>query len=206
MGLSVSVGQLAWSLARGYEEEADLARRDVREVNRILAANKLPAHVEPEVLPPFHDRCRGAGLPYSMIHYLRRAIAYARQAPGEFRPGLGGDPTRDPRVNRELSVIFDSHLICHSDGSGFYVPVDFPMPLYDERETLGSCQAAMRELILVAPLLGIKLNGGELSDEEAEAINADGPDHPLRTERYTWLKLYEPFRHSIATGALVTFG
>jgi hypothetical protein len=208
MGLSVSVGQLAWSLAQGYEEETAAARADVREVNRILAEHGLPPHVEPEVLPPFHDRCAGVGMPYSMLHYLRRAIAYARQAPDEFAPATDANPARDPRVEDELFSYFDSHLICHSDCGGFYVPIDFPEPLYGEHDTLGSCQAAMRELVLVAPLLGIRLNAdGTLSDAEAEAINkSDRDGQPLRTERYVWLKLFERFRHSIATGALVTFG
>lgn len=207
MGLSVSVGRLAWCIAEGCEEdEIEDARNDIREINRILAANGLPAHIEPQTLPPFRDRCRGVGLPYSMIHYLRRAVAYARQAPKEFTPNMPGDPTRDPRVEDELCVFFDSHLICHSDGGGFYVPIDFPEPLYSDSDTLGSCQAAMRELVLVAPLLGIKLRKGKLSDAGAEEINDDTEDHPLRTERYVWLKLFERFRFSIEAGAVVTFG
>jgi hypothetical protein len=211
MGLSISVGNLAWCIAEGLEEETEIARADIHEINRVLADNKLPAHVEPETLPPFHDRCRGVGLPYSMIHHLRRAVAYARQAPKEFVPPIKGDPTQDPRVDRELSVFFDSHLICHSDGDGFYVPIDFPEPLYDLDAkpgigTVGSSQAAMRELVLVAPLLGIQLENGALSDEMAEEINDDPSDHPLRTERYVWLKLFERFRFSIETGAAVTFG
>lgn len=207
MGLSISVGRLAWCIAEGCsEEEIEDARDDIREINRILAANKLPAHVEPETLPPFKDRCRGVGLPYTMIHHLRRAVAYARQAPDEFVPPMAGDPTSDDRVDRELSVMFDSHLICHSDGDGFYVPIDFPEPLYYDGGVLGSCQAAMRELVLVAPLLGIRLRKGKLSDAGAEEINKTPDDHPVRRERYVWLKLFERFRFSIEAGAVVTFG
>lgn len=206
MGLSVSVGRLAWCIAKGCsDEEIEDARNDIREINRVLAANGLPAHVEPETLPPFRDRCTGVGLPYSMIHYLRRAVAYARQAPKEFAPNLPGDPTLDPRVDRELSVLMDSHLICHSDGDGFYVPIDFPEPLYSDNGVLGSSQAAMRELVLVAPLLGIRLKKGRLPDAVADELNTDR-DNPLRTERYVWFKLFERFRFSIEAGAVVTFG
>jgi hypothetical protein len=206
MGLSVSVGQLAWCLAEGGdEEEIEYARRNVREVNRVLAENKLPPHVEPETLPPFNDRCRGVGLPYSMIHYLRRAVAYARRAPEEFVPPMPGDPTEDPRVDDELTIHFDSHLICHSDGDGFYVPIDFPEPLYYDGGILDSSQGAMRELVQVAPLLGITLVDGHLTDQMADVLNADG-DGPLRTERYVWFKLFERFRQSLEAGALVTFG
>jgi hypothetical protein len=207
VGLSISVGRLAWCIAEGCEEEEiEHARDDIREINRILAENDLPAHVEPEKLPPFRDRCRGVGLPYTMIHHLRRAVAYARQAPKEFVPPMKGDPTRDPRIDRELSVLMDSHLICHSDGDGFYVPIDFEEPLYYDGGVLGSCQAAVRELVLVAPLLRIRLRKGKLSDAGAEEINDDPKSHPLKTERYVWLKLFERFRYSIEAGAVVTFG
>ena len=40
----------------------------------------------------------------------------------------------------------------------------------------------------------------------AEEINDDPEDHPLRTERYVWLKFFERFRFSIEAGAVVTFG
>lgn len=205
MGLSVSVGHLAWCITESNDDEQiEQARADIREINRVLAENGLPEHIEPETLPPFRDRCTGAGLPYTMIHYLRRAIAYARQKPAAFTPDPDGDPTRDPLVDRELSVLMDCHLICHSDGDGFYVPIDFPEPLYYEGGILGSSQAAMRELVQVAPLLGIRLRKGKLSDAVADEINADR-DTPLRAERYVWLKLFERFRHSIETGAVVTF-
>jgi hypothetical protein len=212
MGLSVSVGLLAWSLAEGEHEQAERVRRDVREINRLLAANGLPAHVEPETLPPFKDRCRGVGMPYDMIHHLRRAVAYARQAPAAFTPlPAGADPTRDPRVESELYGRFDSHLICHSDCDEFYVPIDFPDPLYDDQTAgpiagvLGSSQGAMRELLLVAPLLGIRLNGPALPDERAEEINGAGVG-PLYVERYVWLKLFEAVRLSIELGSVVAFG
>lgn len=207
MGLSISVGHLAWCIAEGEDEQLESVRDDVREINRVLAANDLPPHVEPEALPPFHNRSRGAGLPYTMIHYLRRAVAYARHAPDKFTPSTG-DPTEDPLVEDELCVHMDSHLICHSDGDGFYVPIDFPEPLYDDAEpgigTLGSSHAAMRELVLVALLLGIRLDGNELPDAVADEINAER-DGPLRAERYVWLKLFERFRQSIEQKAAVWF-
>lgn len=200
MGLSVSVGQLAWCLAEGCdEEEIEYARRNIREVNRVLAENGLPPHVEPEALPPFRDRCRGVGLPYSMIHSLRRAVAYARRAPEEFAPPMTGDPTRDPRVEDELTIYFDSHLICHSDADGFYVPIDFPEPLYYDGGILGSSQGAMRELVQVAPLLGIDLVDGHLTDQMADVLNDDS-DGPLEAERYVWFQFFERFRRSVEQG------
>jgi hypothetical protein len=205
MGLSISVGRLARFIAEGDDEEAvEYARDGIREINRVLAANGLPPHVEPEELPPFHDRCRASGLPYSWIHYLRRAVAYARRAPEEFVPPMSGDPTEDPRVDDELTIFFDSHIICHSDADGFYVPIDFPEPLYYDGGILGSCQGAMRELIQTAPLLGITLVDGQLTDQMADAINAEDGG-PLYVERQVWLQLYELFRQSIEQRAAVWF-
>ena len=66
MGLSFSVGHLAWCAAEGHpDEELEFARGDIREIKRVLAADGLPPHVEPETLPPFNDRCRLRGMPYS---------------------------------------------------------------------------------------------------------------------------------------------
>lgn len=208
MGLSISVGHLAWCVAEGEDEQLEDVRDDLRRINRVLAAHGLPPHVEPWVLPPFRDRCTGVGLPYTMVHYLRRAVAYARHAPKRFTP-CTGDPTADPLVDRELSVHFDSHLICHSDCDGFYVPIDFPEPLYEDAGTgigqLGSSHAALRELVLTAPVLGIRLRNGALPDAVADELNAER-DGPLRTERYAWFKFYERFRRSVEQEAAAWFG
>jgi hypothetical protein len=68
---------------------AELIRKGLREVNRILAAHGLPPHVEPESLPAASCRPeltfdrglhRGlwlSGMPYTWLHYLRRAVAIA---------------------------------------------------------------------------------------------------------------------------------
>ena len=104
---------------------------------------------------------------------------------------------------------FRSHLCCHSDSDGFYVPVDFPQPLDDEDDALagsvlGSRQWTMRELILVAPLIGIELADGRLTDQMAEVINwEDGG--PLFIERQVWPQLYEVFRQSTEQGSAVWF-
>lgn len=214
MGLAVSVGNLAWFLKRGYGEDAEHFRHDLREVNRVLAANGLPAHIEPEVLPRLKDRSRLCGLPYSWLHYLRRAVAFARQAPDEFRPlAAGDDPTTDSRVDREIFVMMDSHLICHSDCEGYYVPIDFPDPLYDDRGgklpggILGSSQQAMRELLLTAPLLGIRAPEGVLADEgAAEIANEPERANPYWIERKVWLELFDRLSYGIEHKSAVSFG
>src|SRR5262245_25325823 len=101
MGLGITVGQLAWSLAHSHHEEAELARQDIAEINRVLAAHGLPPHVEPETLPAFQDRSSvWAGFPYSWLHYLRRGrrvrSAGSQEVPpgGEGRRPGGGSPGR----------------------------------------------------------------------------------------------------------------
>jgi hypothetical protein len=154
-------------------------------------------------------------MPYGWLHYLRRAVAFARQAPEEFHPVKDGeDPANDEKIDRELSVIMDSHVICHSDSEGFYVPLDFPEPLYDNRDAdglvggiLGSSQRALQELVQAAPLLSIPVRDGDLSDDEANLIlQEEEGSHPYWIERYAWLYFFDRLRASIAIRSAVVFG
>lgn len=210
MGLVVSVGMLGRS--RNEPEYQDWLRGQLREINRVLAAHNLPPHDEPETLPPRGPYTNGGDLPYGWFHYLRRAVAYARQAPGEFRPVARGEsPEEDKRLRKEYAIAVDSHIICHSDCEGFYVPVDFPSPLDDEEVRLcggqlGSSVRALRELVQVAPLLGIPLRGGKLSANQASAIAAEQEGaHPLEIEGKVWLELFQAFGQSIARKSAVVF-
>jgi hypothetical protein len=225
MGLAISVGTLAFALHHD-PEAAQWLREGFGEVNRVLDAHGLPRHAEPESFPDTVDRPglswdrgmrRGlwlSGMPYSWLHYLRRAVAFARQTPGEFRPlGERDDPTADERLDYELSVVMDSHVICHSDCEGFYVPIDFPEPLYDDRDDgipggiLGSSQRALAELVLTAPLLGIVLRDGELHDRDAIALGEEAEgSHRYWIERYARLYFSERLRQSIAWRSAVVFG
>lgn len=213
MGLAVSLGVLA-SGPDADPEGAEWLRKNFRQVNRVLAAHGLPSHVEPEILPDFPYRGQPLSFPYSWLHYLRRAVAFARQAPDQFSPiQEDANPAADERIDEELSVYMDSHLICHSDCEGFYVPIDFPDPLYDDLEEglpggiLGSSQRALHEVVQAAPLIGIPIQGGNLSNEEARKI-AEEPDgsNPFWIERKVWLTMFEAFRHSIEYKCAVVFG
>src|SRR5205823_11018240 len=66
-------------------EAVSWLRKSLVHVNRVLRSNDLPEHVEPEELPELVDRGL-LGFPYSWLHYLRWAVAYARQAPNKFGP------------------------------------------------------------------------------------------------------------------------
>jgi hypothetical protein len=213
MGLSLSVGYLAWLNKEDVDPEAvSWLRENLVHVNRVLRANGLPEHVEPEELPRLVDRGL-RGFPYSWLHYLRRAVAFARQAPAEFGPlPEGQDASEDRHIDRELSVFMSSHLICHSDCEGYYVPIDFPEPLYDDSDELvggilGSSQRALAEVILAAPLLGIDLQDGKPTKMAVDTIREEDDEaHPLWIERKVWLAMYEKFRLSTEHKSAVVFG
>lgn len=212
MGLSVSIGVLA-----GEDQDPEFVehiQRQFEVVNRVLAENNLPPHHEPETLPDFHNRDQLMGFPYSWIHYLRRAVAFARQAPEEFTPNPADEsPSEHIRIDNELSIYMDSHFICHSDCDGYYVPIDFPEPLFDFDKNelpggmLGSSQRALQEIILAAPLIDITLQNGVLTDEDAKMIAEEEDEaHPCWIERKVWLTFFEAFRHSVQYKCAVVFG
>jgi hypothetical protein len=211
MGLSIGVGSLAQNIFLGDLEGVDVFREAFARINLVLAEKGLPPHHEPESLPRVpRSRAFPEQLGYSYYNFLARAIAYARQAPKEFTPVGDNDPKEDRRLEHEFTVYMDSHIICHSDVEGFYVPVDFHNPIYDDRiwgEWLGSSQRALAELVLAAPLLGIPLRKGKLSDKAARLIaEEDDGAHPCWRERRVWLKFFEAACHSIAFGTAISFG
>jgi hypothetical protein len=210
MGLAIEVGSLAFlktADAEGYE----WTRQELAAVNTVLAEAGLPQHTEPDELPELASRAGLTSFPYSFLHYLRRVYANLDKNP-QWRPvevAEGDDPTKDPAIDHQLFVKMTSHLVCHSDAEGFYVPVDLAEPLVDDRLTggiLGSSQALQRELILIAPALGIKLTDGQLSDAEAERISdAADEDAPWERELTVWIALYEAARLSIAHNTVIKF-
>src|SRR5262249_12714518 len=121
---------------------------------------------------------------------------------------------KDKRVQDELWTYIDSHIICHSDTEGYFVPIDFEYPLIDRRKKnglpggiLGSCQRAFRGLVRTAPILGVKLRNERLSDRGARVIveEADG-SHPYWIERKAWLSHFEAFRYSLEHKCAVVYG
>jgi len=215
MGLAISVGRLADFLEHD-PEGAEWFEGDFDIVNQVLAAADLPPHAEPRELPPLDLRASLRGFPYSFIHYLRRAYAHCVVSPGWTATPVADDvdPSEDPAIQAALDVV-ESHLICHSDAEGFYVPVDFEDVLFSESESedealtggmLGSSYRLRDELVQVAPALGITLIDGQLSDEEAARVNALAvKDEGLHREYATWMLLYEMARLSIAHKTAIVF-
>ncbi len=203
MGLNISPGRLADLRVNDPDAAADL-RKLITSANRTLKANGLRTHAEPEDLPGLPERFNRNSVPYGWFDRLKRAVAYARNRPKKFKPlPTGKDAAEDSWVIQELCTL-ESHIICHSDCDGLYLPVDFDSPLYSERKSdvaymgLGSSLAGLRELVLTAPLLGIELNEGILDPKLVRRIFREKEgSHLFEIERKTWLAFFEAFTLSL---------
>ncbi|WP_280426000.1 hypothetical protein [Nocardia carnea] len=214
MGLAVSTHHYAEAMADNDSEYIGELRAELRALNDLLAGEGLPVHEEPPHRGATAARSRIGSVPYSFVHYLRRAYARAHEYPDQpLEPvGAGEDPSDDPAVD-QLRYMFESHLLCHSDCEGYYLPVEFDEVLYPDDELgipggmVGSSAALLSELVYVAPYLGITLDDGELSDAAIERIyHENGADtHPLYRERETWVLFYEAARVSVANRTVITF-
>lgn len=176
MGLAVSIGVLADFLLADEEAGVEWFVSELEFVNRVLAENGLATHEEPRDMPEYENRAPINGYPYSFLHYLRRVAALRFNDPEYLAiPFPNGEEPDHPLLEKEYELL-RSHLICHSDAEGFYVPQDFTDVLFDDTcgeltgTMLGSSQQLLRELISVAPALGIALEGTQLTDEEAAQL------------------------------------
>lgn len=214
MGLAVEIGMLA-DLNEHDEEGAQWLRDSLANVNAVLTEHGLPTHTEPEELKPTDDRSIISSFPYSFLHHLRRAYARWKQDPLSPIPPCGPDedPASDPAIDEE-SNMFESHLLCHSDCEGFYLPIRFDEVLVDDTDgdripggLLGSSYQLRDELTAMAPCLGIQIQSGELSDAEANSIRAKvQAEASLWIECGVWLTLYEAARLSIKHKTAICFG
>ena len=111
MGLSICVGILA-DLIENDPESAERFDEDFAAANRKLAEAGLPPHVEPRALPPLESRAQLDGLPYSFIHYLRRAYAHRVTTPGWMATPLpeDTDPTEDETLEDVASTLSLIHI------------------------------------------------------------------------------------------------
>ncbi|MBK8465826.1 MAG: hypothetical protein IPL32_08345 [Chloracidobacterium sp.] len=212
MGLAISVGILADEMEND-PEGADWVREEIEQINLVLSERKLPAHVEPESFPSLTTRGTMGGFPYSFLHYLRRFYAHVTADSSQLPTPLieGQDPIDDdPYYKQVLETDCDSHLLCHSDAEGYYLPIDFDEVIVDDRvsgEMLGSSVRLMEELVKIAPHLNIRLTDGYLSDETAEFLSNEEEDStPFWIERLVWFELYENARLSIEHKTAIYFG
>lgn len=217
MGLAISVGIVA--SCASDEEGAAYYRAQLDGLSAALAQEGVswrePEETVwrgPQSTPP-SMRSHGSSFPYGYLHRLRRVFALVRRhepvTPISSREELAQD---EHKVLDEGSLL-DSHLLCHADNGGFYVPADLDDPLFLPEEfgvagygMVGSSRNLLVELRECAPVIGIRLEkDGRLSDAEAARVFALPPSAPFETESVVWLTLHEACRASISTGHAIVF-
>lgn len=208
MGLAISVGLLA-SLDQLDAEGATWFREQINKVYKVLEDEGTPPFTEPETVPVRAFKSVSS-YPYSFLHYLRRAYAFQRE-------GLPLAPADSPisetdfEIIQDASSLFDSHLLVHSDAEGFYVPVEFDDPIFSDDipgAILGSSQGLLRELVKVAPFLGIELteSGEPTEPARQKLLDANTNETPPYYREYiVWYSLYEAAHFSIAHQTMIVF-
>lgn len=203
MGLSVSVGLLH-----------DLARHDIEGLDRLATAlrtEEISWH-EPEITDPPSAHTFSGGFPYSYLTHLRRILVLTNL--GEpVAPALAVSRHQYDldceKIHDEMSMLA-SHLLCHADDAGYYVPVDFDDPLFLPAEAnvegagmVGSSQRLLAELAAIAPSIGVDLDYQD--DPCATAETEPATDQPFATERFAWHQLSRACRASITGGHAIVF-
>ncbi|RKN11509.1 hypothetical protein [Streptomyces radicis] len=158
-----------------------------------------------------------AGFDYAALHLLRRA--YLLQLSGlPVEPAVELDGDYQQLLEMFEASAQQSHLVWHFDHAGAYVPVDFPHPLVNETllaggGPLGSSHGLLRELEVVAPVLGIDPlkpppppapPERPTTLEEPAALPAQAPG-PFVRERHVWLGLHAAATRSLAQGSMIVF-
>ncbi|MCX4744172.1 hypothetical protein OG455_01355 [Kitasatospora sp. NBC_01287] len=204
MGLSLTVGTT---------QEPD-SQGDFELLHQALAAEGI-AWREPRTPPSPADRF-AAGFPYGYLAKLRRVLALHRL--GEpVTPAASVTPEQyrhDLAEVDEETLMFDSHLLCHSDCEGYYIPEDFGDPLFLPPESgvpgggmVGSSQGLLQELAHLAGPIGVRLDAdGTLDATESARLAALPDDAPFAAELFTWHQLHLACRTSIAGGRAIVFG
>ncbi|MFF8770622.1 hypothetical protein [Kitasatospora sp. NPDC015120] len=201
MGLSISVG-LLHDQARNDPEGFEHHRRAFERLGAALAAEGIDWQEPPADPAAPQDPAFSGGFPYHYVTRLRRVLALTGR--GEpVTPAEDGAAARE----RERELIqdeasrFASHLICHADNAGYYVPVDFADPLFLPAEAgvagagmVGSTQRLLHELTTVAPALGI-------TGAEPGGV----PGGPFESEQYAWHQLHRACLASLAGGHAIVF-
>jgi hypothetical protein len=195
----------------GDDEGEEAYRRRMDGLRDALASRGIEWSEPDTVPPPSAMRRHVSSFSYSYLHYLRRA--YALHYLGQpVTPVASFDEVRDAdAVIEDATMGLSSHLLCHADNGGYYVPADFDDPLFLDESIagagmVGSSHALLEELVRTAPDIGVALAGdGDLADAEAaRLIDGNGQD-PYRVEQTVWLTLHEACRASIAHGNAVVF-
>ena len=233
MSLDITVGILAELEPDGESWAYFMSEFD--KINRLLCLHGLPEHHEPPRLPKERPGW-GWNMFYSSIHHLRRFAAHVYACNALPEP-IQEDASQDAVLRRYperfrscrpegwlgkllwrrsggFSAGRFDHLILHSDGDGYYIPVPFAEVILDDQrldltgQMLGSSQALMAECERLADLLKLSLELDPDSEEVWAACDSPGGDTLWKeygVESFVCLTLYHACRKSIEAGAAIVF-
>ena len=188
-----------------------ISEREFEQLGEVLLAEGIDWSL-PETPRPSGLRSCATSFPYGYLHHLRRAYALDQD-------GQPVDPVASPEelvradgLLAEATAMLDSHLLCHSDAAGYYVPVPLAEPVFlpDGVKVagdgmVGSSQGLLTELTGVAAPIGVRLDSdGTLSDAEAGRLFTNADD-PFEVEQMVWLTLHESCLLSISSGHPIVF-
>ena len=232
MSLQIEVGVLA-GLEENDEEGLEYFLEQFSAINTVLRSAGLPEHTEPKHLEG-HLIQEWDLHSYSSLHYLRRVAAYlaagkglpvpsedrpsqdevvqayyssAKSTPKEALPGLRGQRYQEQKPFQ--------HLMNHSDGEGYYLPLDFEAVIFPD-ETLkieggqiGSSLRLLAECQHLATVLGLPLDLSPDADEVYMACKdygkAEAGWQRYGVESLICLSLLQACQASITTGCAIVF-
>lgn len=195
--------------AKGLQEDpksVEWMEDDFRTINSVLRENGLVEHIEPRKITEY-SMSAIEGFPYSFLHYLRRIYTLDR-IDLDITPVNGELSEEDDELIMEAAEMMDSHLLCHSDAQGYYVPIDFDEVLFDEKlpgGMLGSSQRLFSEILKIAHLFDIEVIDGNISKLMKNELAKADESHPYYIERIVWFSLFENCKNSIENNTLISF-
>lgn len=230
MGLSIFVGLKA-DLIREKSGGIDRLERELAAANLALSEAGIEAHREPSDCEVWS----ADGYGYKGLHALSEVagLVFAnRPIPRDVV--LDGDQNQysQPLFELAADVVTGEaedqnksglppfmHLAVHPDSAGFYLPIDFPIPLIPnviENETaqiwpVGSTQALQRELTTLSNSLEIPNDLRSQDDRLWELLDGEGSPlgSPLWQRQpiasYSLLILREACDESLRTGAAIAY-
>ncbi|KPQ38783.1 MAG: hypothetical protein HLUCCO16_11235 [Phormidium sp. OSCR] len=202
---------LSISLAKGFSNKfrETFFNRDLIKINSVLEASNLPIYfesldrtVEEKVLPEMN-------LTYSQLHQLRYIAAkIIEDSTLNFDLDQRKRYKIPTKLRNKIYLERKSHLICHSDFDGYYIPIDFELVIQD-RELggwLGSSIRLHEELKKIAAKLNLNLGTytpdlNQLYEMRKQELEAD----PLGGIKLILLGLYNVTTASIHYNSAIIF-
>lgn len=205
--MSLSIG-----LVRQFSENfflKNFIQGDFIYINEALQSHGLPLYTEPPA-----SVVKGVDFPevtwsYSTIHYLRYIAAKFIEDPTWIADESSSQKYKIPaKLRDKIYQERRSHLICHSDFDGYYVPIDFETVIFDQRSGgwLGSSVRLRKELEELAEKLKIDL--GEYTPNLSRLLalrEQELKEDILKHQKWTLLCLYNIATASVRYSSAIYF-